>query len=983
MGGVLSEANIKQGLTCRSNLLEAAAELGKYLYLAKTSDLSEIISFADNTATIEKIGGSTLTTSQQRQSAIRDVILANPPQSKEDVEAAAADQNSETGAAGSVTLPEIKNSAFASSKVVVFSEGDFDPSLNAGLSATQEFGTNSSPESRKRSEITHVCVTDTAQTNNFSSRGAEYVAIFSNLIPSVELSKCVPYFNIKFIQNVPMDGTVKMPFLTLESFLGAIKVDTGIKGQGAGTPYGIKANPVDMPTSKLGTTVTGIELFQAPQTLVRPGIDILNSYTTNRGIRVLDAMQPLASIESVNFDVSALSQNFMTTNTRIDMTIVLHDKSRLAELSPLITPGVYPTIKAEVEWGWSHPDTNNFTNNRYGKFLNALRSKQVFCVNSATFSNKDATSLSIKLQLTGLGEYISSNTSIYTGDYVSYELIRAKMNQLFTIIQETSKDGKQTKQVFVGTTEQPVALSNWETSDKWVQYRDFRAIADLIDRVQNGSSKITELVDKYRSILTGISTQDSTDPSIPRNMSVYLQDELRSTIVSSSIEQSPYLKTYGSTEGEKPSSVTSYLRNIEEQMALDSGNTDAKGNPVPLQTVTFGDCVYRYFSVPMSLTDTYDEIRVTTFDFNDHAGKMAGFNIGAFPILAADVASALLKPKMTSQKAMQQLIKIVSDPSATQYGVKQAYVAKAEAEKRAAEAEENEDDALAEELRDLAQREFDKTMTQIYTNKAADGLAVSFEPKFLTPRIKMHTEVAPVKSGDTFKQILNVFIYDEANSGYRGVNLLTSIMQQPGGATNIITRGKDTAAASVDGKSAVIAERDEKTNTYTVTVDRERAKRIVTGAIPTLRIGSEGSLITNASYNTSAGGDLANLNLLRGMKNSGGASAAGSFPGIDADLFVIPATLSLTLPGMPLINRGQTYFVDFGTGTTLDNTYTVMTVKHSMRLGSFTTTVTLNVTNQGSIKSVASKLQTDLKQLEIYSNSQLPSAVSTQNSRTT
>ena len=571
-----------------------------------------------------------------------------------------------------------------------------------------------------------------------------------------------------------------------------------------------------------------------------------------------------------------------------------------------------------------------------------------------------------------MGEYISSNTSIYTGGYVSYELIRAKMNQLFTIIQETSKDGKQSKQVFVGTTEQPVELSNWDTSDKWVQYRDFRAIADLIDRVQNGAGKVSELVDKYKSILTGISTQNSTDPSIPRNMSVYLQDTLRATLTSSSIEQSPYIKIYGDTGGDKPSSVTSYLRNIQEYMAVDAGNVDAEGNAIPLQAVTFGDCVYRYFSIPVSLTDTYDEIRVTTFDFNDHAGKMAGFNIGAFPILAADVASALLKPKITAQKAMQQLIKIVTDPSAVQYGVKQAYIAKAEAEKAAAESEESGNGSLAAEQREAAQREFDNAMTKIYTDKAADGLAVSFEPKFLTPRIKMHTEVTPIKSGDSFKQILNVFIYDEANSGYRGVNLLTSIMQQPGGATNVITRGKDTAAVSSDGKTAVSTERDENTNTYTVTVDRERAKRIITSAIPTLRVGSEGSLITNASYSTTAGGDLANLNLLKGIKNSGGASAAGSFPGIDADLFVIPATLTLTMPGMPLINRGQTYFVDFGTGTTLDNTYTVMTVKHSMKLGSFTTSVTLNVTNQGSIKSVVSKLQTDLKQLEIYSNSQLP-----------
>ena len=91
-------------------------------------------------------------------------------------------------------------------------------------------------------------------------------------------------------------------------------------------------------------------------------------------------------------------------------------------------------------------------------------------------------------------------------------------------------------------------------------------------------------------------------------------------------------------------------------------------------------------------------------------------------------------------------------------------------------------------------------------------------------------------------------------------------------------------------------------------------------------------------------------------------------------MFVIPATVNITMLGMPLINRGQMYYIDFGTGTSLDNVYTVTSVKHSIKGGQFTTTVTLNPISSGSIKSVTSGLNTDLAAVKQYKkqNSKTP-----------
>lgn len=938
---------IKQGFACQSQLYESAMNLRKYLYLASNNNIGAAISTAAGAPGVTADANADLSADIERTAATRDVILQVAPTLLGAIDAAAKDDESKS--------------------VTTITKDDFQSSILSGSLTVTQIPT----------DILHIAVANSGKGINFSARGTEYVAIFSNLIPAVEFSKCVPYFNIRFIQNVPADSSVSMPFLSLESFLGATR-DTSAASKMSGIPAAAILR-TDTQGSRLGNTVTGIELFQAPQTLIRPMINHDAAFRAQRGIVVIDPMQPLASIESINFDVGALGQNFMTTQTKVDLSIILHDRSRMAEISPLISPSVYPTIRAEIEWGWVHPESSPFSNNAYAKFINSLRSKQIFCVNSSTFSNKDSTAISIKTQLTGLGEFTAANSSVYTGDYVSYELIRARMNQLFSIIDsKPKKPGEPTQQQFVGAYEQTVSLSDWETSDKWVPYADYSEIVGLIEGVEGGTGDAKALIEKYTTVISNIGSKKgakaSTSPTVPTNLVTVLQDELRRGLQSAAFEKSPYLtKVFPASDPSLADAVPpaasasrAFYSNVLSIIRTDAG--DIGGNaPV----IALGDAIFRLVSIPLALAKLYDEIRVTTFDFNDHAGSMAATNIGAFPIMWAEMTPLVLTQKMNVQRALQRLIEMANNAGNPAFGIKQARALKEEEEKALDEAESDDDDASATAAREQIQSRFEAALVEIYKERAKLVADVSFEPKFTTPRVRVHTEVTPVKDGDAYKQVYNIFIYDDANSGHRRTNLLSAIAQQPSG---VVTTLNDAAATTTDGLFK--SERNDD-GTFSVSTDRAAAKRIISAAIPTLRIGTAGSMITNASYSTSAGGDLANLNLLRGIKNSGGASAAGAFPGVDADLFVIPTTLSLTMVGMPIVNRGQTYYIDFGTGTTLDNTYTVTSVKHSIKQGSFTTSATLNITNQGSIRSVVSNIQADLRLLATRSKASAPATPAT------
>jgi hypothetical protein len=74
---------------------------------------------------------------------------------------------------------------------------------------------------------------------------------------------------------------------------------------------------------------------------------------------------------------------------------------------------------------------------------------------------------------------------------------------------------------------------------------------------------------------------------------------------------------------------------------------------------------------------------------------------------------------------------------------------------------------------------------------------------------------------------------------------------------------------------------------------------------------------------------------------------------------VAPTECSIEMMGCPLLSFGQQFFVDFGTGTTADNTYNVTGIDHKLDPGSFTTSVKLTFTDSfAKYSSPAKKIRT-------------------------
>ena len=216
-----------------------------------------------------------------------------------------------------------------------------------------------------------------------------------NSLPTHELSRCVPFFDMRLlIGGAPYDGDERLFGLSLPRFiLGAQSLKEGYSA----TKSMLSGDKTEGESGgeKFPVTTSGMEIFTAPQTLVPLTTQKTQGDTLIRPTAVLDKFRPLISVES--FRVSVVPQNGPLSYKSAELSLLLHDRSRLHEVAELVRPDNYGTNEILIEYGWSHPDTSG--NNAFGDIINSMRVKEKYGVFNSRFSFKPNGSVSISLQL--------------------------------------------------------------------------------------------------------------------------------------------------------------------------------------------------------------------------------------------------------------------------------------------------------------------------------------------------------------------------------------------------------------------------------------------------------------------------------------------------------------------------------------------------------------------------------------------------------
>jgi len=204
------------------------------------------------------------------------------------------------------------------------------------------------------------------------------VANFLNNINTIELSKCYPYLDVKFL--LPEYVTTKSQKIYKTASVTQFLQGTAVSDNLTTSTYkileaafvketvGTNENVIRKPAVE-----TNMSAFTMPQTAVnfdetRVG-HLENNLTPNvnrsvndlflRNNAVHDYTKPFMTIKSFNVDI-APTAGLMSFKTG-RLSLILHDKSRMADIAPFIKPDLFGSFGAEIaiQYGWSHMDSIN------------------------------------------------------------------------------------------------------------------------------------------------------------------------------------------------------------------------------------------------------------------------------------------------------------------------------------------------------------------------------------------------------------------------------------------------------------------------------------------------------------------------------------------------------------------------------------------------------------------------------------------------
>jgi len=373
---------------------------------------------------------------------------------------------------------------------------------------------------------------------NFSNRDTAAAAIFLQSLPSIEMSKAVPYFDIKVItrgnpiETDPSDNKKEVfsNGISIYKFLHGENISEGgektMKTLIASTPIelasqlpsvGGTAGDTSSDTEEERITVAGMEIFTSPQTMVNGNLTYSDLDTTETNSvpseqKILDKFRPLLTL--TGFDITVAPSVGPLSTESASMKIKLHDKSRLKEIAPLVVPGQLGTVELMIEYGWSHPQSDP-KDNPYGALINSMRRRSKWGIVNSTYSFTPTGEVDISLKLITKGAAnaafeLISNTG---GDRPDASLqkvikeVREKFRDLkgkgYTMNQEMGAPdviGKTTSMKGLSSIEP----DDWKKIEKFLKNMKSRSKGDSKLHWSGLADKITEAQEKQSSLLDAL-----------------------------------------------------------------------------------------------------------------------------------------------------------------------------------------------------------------------------------------------------------------------------------------------------------------------------------------------------------------------------------------------------------------------------------------------------------------------------------------------
>ncbi len=784
---------------------------------------------------------------------------------------------------------------------------------------------------------------------NPTTRNTRKAEIFLNSMPSAILQQLVPYMQVEF--QVKRSAS---PFLQtagqLKFLLGAVDKSSTL-AQGADKVL-IEGHQITNQGVELD--YAGMEMFTSPQTLVNPQPNKNVSGADGRYASVIDPFRPFATLEHVT--ISSVPAVGMFSYKRATMTIKVHDRSRLAEISDLIRPRVYTGVTIWMTYGWRAPVRSGVADATYFDYVNNnMLMREAYGVVNSNFSFDNVGQVTITLELFTKG--VNELRQLKISDNNNDMAFRTdQINRLITQISEYRQQLKLDPPE--GLNKEIRAFQILDAAEVG-QFPDMNAndVAQAIDQLQQTLLK-TANVDQtaLSGLITNLKKLYTPDVNNATKFSFQTSYQTRVTKTISDM----FNEVQTGTDPFLPIGAKGTAVGAEIAKLIDQYNKAAPTNVASFnkKAVSFGKLFSVFALRAIASSNLYDEVQLFFYNLNEQCGPISKHSVAEFPIDMAQFLDQYRElvvsrggEKITLEDFLQLAINAqFLDNRAIGYGLRQYYLpydTKDKDPQVKKDQQSNFESVLAKYSATYGP--FKKPVIEMYIEVAHERTSNAGDSDILK-LLDYSTKDATALNvndiqGSQSRKIIRIHVYDKQTNSYRAAGQLLKNETNNG---FILTPSTQYASSLTfqtqlaDGfwQQAVNTQIQEDVTRGAVKLidikSNQQIKNIVSKLVPTILFGANGTTITQATLASKADPLLSTVQMVRSMTVKNGASPSGAGEG-GIPLRVIPAQLSMTTLGNPLATMAQQYFIDFGTGSTLDNLYIVVGLTHSFTQGKFET----------------------------------------------
>ena len=825
-----------------------------------------------------------------------------------------------------------------------------------------------------------------------SMRHTDAVSLFMNAIPTIEMSRCAPYINLRFITDRPpisdpaLGGRVNN--MSLIKFLGVYKVYP----QGGKANYGLAATSIkeDATSGMTGISLldlgitdipvlaeressvanTGMEIFTAPQTLVNPmintGLDIgkfggSSAARAQAGLPpVFDPFRPFMTLRSLTVTQYGSGQSAIGF-TRAKLSIRLHDRARMSEVSSILSADAFGMTGVYLEYGWSHPDGRNMVMdppNHYGRFLDSLRIRELYRISVGSYSLLSDGQVDINLTLGAQGGAESSGTSVAMGEFVPAQMVESLIRREVSDAIAKSTGQPQIENIL---PKQYLSTKSTSAASSLVPKAFFEETLALVKGRQEGgaSGSVIPLLAQLTALIgpdgnTGLPALSKT------GISTIIRQKIAGLNPASGTRDPFLIDIPNITIGGYPkwrTSTPDVNPTLPTVGAAPVTTESASGSPY----VSLGKFLMSFVAAPLALSHRFDEVQILFYAMNPGAGALHNSNIANFPISFDSINRRLAKAAKAGAFTVDQAIMLaksyVNNPQNPAYGFDGIYEGTANPA------------AAIDFTVGTKMRERMKQCNMLVSEYKWGMFTLYYE----TVPVRIPNDPAGVtKVMRASKEILRIHVYDGNASSHVGAqyalntasveslqNIYAQSLSKVEGPEIALPPQPSTGA----GKSLanMIAKKElfqevkslamSDVKVFKLIGANEELKKAVTSVVPTILFGCMYSTVESLTLDANTSGGVAEAKLHEAYKESKDTQASTG-DGMIGDVLVIPARVNMVSLGCPLLRYGQQFFLDLGTGTTADNIYAINNITHTIGPGGFKSEVAFGFLGGGGVKNV-------------------------------